>query len=138
MLRCIESQLIPTTSSSSNSRVAVILVKQDIEDLPLSTSKKSPEAVMVDWKVSTDTDSRSFDEHNMSYLVENSNDLHSKFKEFFDSFGRTLTVMHRKKLLPFDPSLLTERFSQISRILPPVKRTLKKDLYVYAKNNHYL
>ena len=138
MLRCIESQSIPTTSSSSNSRVAVILVKQDIEDLPLSTSKKSPEAVMVDWKVPTDTDSRSFDEHNMSYLVENSNDLHSKFKEFFDSFGRTLTVMHRKKLLPFDPSLLTERFSQISRILPPVKRKLKKDLYVYAKNNHYL
>ena len=64
MLRCIESQPIPTASSSSNSRAAVILVKQDIEGMPLPTSRKSPEAVIVDWKVSTH--SGSFGEYNMS------------------------------------------------------------------------
>ena len=101
-----------------------MLLAQDIEHLPYTMSKESnpTEFVTVDWNIPVKN--RGFDGHGVGYPAENIDELHSKFVEFFDSLGHSLTVMHRKRLLPFNPTLLTERIFLILKTLSIIKRDM--------------
>ena len=103
---------------NDKSRVAVILTKQFIIDASSSASIKShKEVVAIDWNVSNRN--RNLDEHQYQpgHIFQDIYELHSKFLEFFNLLAQVLTNMHTKRLLPFDPTLLTKRFLYIVNTL---------------------
>ena len=110
-----ENKPVDDPSRRCHAKAAVVLITQDVVNRLPSKGRDCPDGFAIDWTVSASD--KIFNDCNLGHSFECADALHSKFIDFFDSLGYMLSTMHRKDLIPFDPTLLVGRFSEIVKTL---------------------